>query len=126
VRLVSVRYSMPMKPGQTTTAPRWPAWLNATALLLASLIAVAALSFRVRPGVEVVAVAFPPWWTSQQIFEAAASADAAIVRTTAIAAVLVVKPNDHDGLTRLRTAGAWLTIDPQAIAACFNNQNKEI
>ncbi|HEY5130240.1 MAG TPA: hypothetical protein VIJ35_23645 [Bradyrhizobium sp.] len=108
------------------TTSRWPAWLNATALLLASFIAVAALSLQVRPGVEVVAVAFPPWWTSQQIFEAAASADAAIVRTTAIPAVLVVRPNDHEGLTRLREAGAWLTIDPQAIAACFNNPDKEI
>jgi hypothetical protein len=115
-----------MKPVKGTVASRWPAWLNATALLLASVIAVAALSFRVGPGVEVVAVAFPPWWTSQQIFEAAASADAAIVRTTAIAAILVVRPNDHDGLTRLRAAGAWLTIDPQAVAACFTHQNKEI
>jgi hypothetical protein len=117
---------MPMGPAQTTIASRWPSWLNATALLLASFIAVAALSFRAGPGVEVVAVAFPPWWTSQRVFEAAASADAAIVRTTAVAAVLVVRPNDHDGLTRLRAAGAWLTIDPQAIAACFNHQNKDI
>jgi hypothetical protein len=109
-----------------TTTSRWPAWLNATALLLASVIAVAALSLQVRPGAEIVAVAFPPWWSSQQIFAAAASADAAIVRTTAIAAVLVVRPDDHEGLSRLRQAGAWLAIDPQAIAACFNNPDKEI
>jgi hypothetical protein len=115
-----------MQPIQSTTASRWPAWLNATALLLVSVIVVAAVSFRAQPGVEVVAVAFPPWWSSQQVFEAAASADAAIVRTTALAAVLVVRPNDHDGLSRLQRAGAWLTIDPQAIAACFNHQDKEI
>jgi hypothetical protein len=94
--------------------------------LLASVVAVASLSFKVRPGAEVVAVAFPPWWTSQQIFEATASADAEIVRTTGIAAVLVVRPNDHEGLTRLRHAGAWLTLDPQVIAACFNDRDKEI
>jgi hypothetical protein len=98
----------------------WPAWLNATALLLTSFIAVAALSLQARPGLEVVAVAFPPWWSTQQIFEAAASADAAIVRTTAITAILVVRPDAREGLTRLREAGAWLTIDPQAIAGCFN------
>jgi hypothetical protein len=115
-----------MGRAQNITMSRWPAWLNATILLLASVIAVAALSLQVRPGVEIVAVAFPPWWTSRQIFEAAASADAAIVRTTAIAAVVVVRPNDHEGLTRLRQAGAWLTIDPQAVAACFNNPDKEI
>ncbi|SRR5882724_2040068 len=102
------------------TTSCWPAWLNATALLLASFVAVAALSLQTRPGLEVVAVAFPPWWSSQQIFEATASADAAIVRTTAITAILVVRPDEHDGLARLRKAGAWLTIDPQAIAGCFN------
>ncbi len=115
-----------MGRGRNITKSCWPAWLNATALLLASVGAVAALSLKVRPGSEVVAVAFPPWWTSQQIFEAAASADAAIVRTTAIAAILVVRPNEHEGLTRLREAGAWLTLDPQAVAACFNNSDGKI
>jgi hypothetical protein len=114
----------------TKATPRaisnWPAWLNAAALLLASAIAVAALSLRVRPGSEVVAVAFPPWWSARHIFEAAASANAAIIRITAIPSVLVVRPDDHDGMTRLRSAGAWLALDPQAIAACFNNSNKGI
>jgi hypothetical protein len=111
---------------QNTTTSSWPAWLGATALLLASVGAVAALSLQVRPGAEVVAVAFPPWWSSRQIFEAAASAHAAIVRTTAVTAILVVRPDHHEGLARLRQAGVWLTIDPQAIAGCFNTADKEI
>jgi hypothetical protein len=53
-------------------------------------------------------------------------ANAEIVRTTAIPSMLVVKPDLRDGLIRLRKAGAWLTLDPQAIAACFNDQKKEI
>src|SRR5882724_6557129 len=105
-----------MGRAQNITTSCWPAWLNAAALLLVSVGAVAAL----------VAVAFPPWWSSRQIFEATASADAAIVRTTAVTALLVVRPNDHEGLIRLRQAGAWLTIDPQAIAGCFNDRDKEI
>src|SRR5713226_6157262 len=80
---------------QNTTTSSWPAWLSATALLLVSVGAVAALSLKVRPGAEVVAVAFPPWWSSRQIFEAAASAHAAIVRTTAITAILVVRPDER-------------------------------
>jgi hypothetical protein len=114
-----------MGRGRNIATSCWPAWLNATALLLVSFIAVAALSLQVRPGLEVVAVAFPPWWSSQQVFEATASADAAIVRTTAVAAILVVRPDAHEGLARLREAGAWLTIDPQAVAGCFNT-DKEI
>ena len=115
-----------MAPVRNITTSRWRDWLGAATLLLASVVAVAALSLQVRPGAEIVAVAFPPWWTSQQVFEAAASADAAIVRTSAIAAVLVVRPNERKGLSRLRQAGAWLTIDPQAIAACFNNPDGKI
>jgi hypothetical protein len=108
-----------MDGNKTTSASRWPAWLNAAALLIVSWVAIAALAFQARPGAVIVAVAFPPWWNAQQVLLAAASADAAIVRTTAVSTILVVRPNDHDGLARLRTAGAWLAIDPQAIAACF-------
>jgi hypothetical protein len=104
------------------TTPRWPAWLNAAGLLVASWIAIAVLSLQIRPGAEVVAVAFPPWWSTQQVFLAAASADAAIIRMTAISSILVVRPDHRDGLMRLREAGAWLAIDPQAIAACFSKQ----
>ncbi|CCD94571.1 conserved hypothetical protein [Bradyrhizobium sp. ORS 375] len=89
------------------------------ALLVASFIGVAALSLQVHPGREIVAVAFPPWWSGQQAMLAAASADAALVRTTTFSSLLVVRPGEHDGLARLREAGAWLVIDPQAISACF-------
>src|SRR6202166_548077 len=108
-----------MERSQPVTTSRWPAWVNATGLLIASFVGVATLSLQARPGAEIVAVAFPPWWSAQRIFAAAASANAAIVRTTTIPSILVVQPDSHDGLTRLRESGVWLTIDPQAIAACL-------
>ena len=110
-----------MERDSTISTLRWPVWLNATALLLASFIAVAALSLQVRPGTEVVAVAFPPWWSTERALLAAASADAAIVRMTAVPSLLVVRPDRHDGLMRLRNAGVWLAMDPQAISACIAN-----
>jgi hypothetical protein len=110
-----------MERGSTISMLRWPVWLNAAALLLASVVAVAALSLQVRPGTEIVAVAFPPWWSTERALLAAASADAAIVRMTAVPSLLVVRPDQQDGLTRLRNAGVWLAMDPQAIAACVAN-----
>ena len=118
IRLGSV-FSGAMERANTISTLRWPAWLNAAALLVASWVAIAALSLQVRPGTEIVAVAFPPWWSAERAFLAAASADAAIVRMTAIPSLLVVRPDQHDGLERLRKAGAWLAVDPQAIAACL-------
>ena len=109
-----------MERASISSRSGWPAWLNPAVLLVTSFIAVTALSFQARPDSEVVAAVFPPWWSTQHIFEAAASADASIIRTTAIAAVVVVKPDEHGGMERLRKAGAWLTIDPQAISGCFN------
>jgi hypothetical protein len=103
----------------SNSACRWPAWLNAAILLLSSWIFIAALSFRAHPDTEVVAVVFPPWWSAQQAFQAAASANATFVRTTAIPAILVVRPDKRAGLTRLHEAGAWFAIDPQAVAACL-------
>ena len=108
-----------MERSQPVTTSRWRAWFNAVGLLVASFVAIAVLSLQVRPGAEVVAVAFPPWWDAQRIFTAAASANAAIVRITAIPSILVVQPDRSDGLARLRESGVWLAIVPQAIAACF-------
>jgi hypothetical protein len=113
-----------MERAQDITTFRWPAWLNATALLIAGFIGVAALSLQARPGAEIVAVAFPPWWSTQQVFAAAASAGAAIVRTTALSSILVVQPDRRDGLARLQRSGVWFTIDPQAIAACLQTSKQ--
>jgi hypothetical protein len=104
----------------SNSACRWPVWLNAAVLLLSSWIFIAALSFQVRPDTEIVAVIFPPWWSTQQALQAAASANAAFVRATAIPAILVVRPDNEAGLARLREAGAWFAIDPRAVAACLN------
>jgi len=108
-----------MARDESIAESRWPVWLNPIGLLLVSFVAVAALSLKARPGAEVVAVAFPPWWSQQRTFLAAAAADAAIVRQTAVLSILVVRPADEGGLTRLREAGVWLVMDPQAIATCF-------
>jgi hypothetical protein len=108
-----------MGDNSSLSACRWPAWANAAMLLLSSWLFIAALSFQVRTDTEVVAVVFPPWWSAQQALQAAASAGAAFVRTTAIPAILVVRPDDRAGLSRLRDAGAWFAIDPRAVAACL-------
>jgi hypothetical protein len=107
-----------MEHGNSIRPPRWPAWLNAAALLIASWLAIAALSLQSRPGADIVVVAFPPWWNAQEALLAVAAADAAIVRLTAVRSVLVVRPDRRDGRARLRQAGAWFFLDPRAIAAC--------
>lgn len=98
------------------------AWLKAGALLAAGAVGIAALAGQVRPGAEAVAVIFPPWWDARQAILASAAAGASIVRTGAIPAILIVQPARGDGLARLQEAGAWLALDPRAVAACFSDK----
>jgi hypothetical protein len=92
--------------------------LNIAILLLSNWIFIAALSFQAHPGADVVAAVFP-WSSAQQALQAVASANATFVRTTAITAVLVVRPDERAGLTRLSNADSWIAIDPQPVAACL-------
>lgn len=108
-----------MDQGQVNHRSQWRAWLNAAALLIASWIAVAALSLQASAGADVIAVIFPPWWNTQQVFAAAASSNVSIVRTTALPSLLVVRSDEQNGLVRLRQAGVWFTINPQVIGACL-------
>jgi hypothetical protein len=100
---------------------RWPHWLCPVALLLVSWVWVTALTLRAGPGDSVVAVVFPPWWTTERTFAAAALAEASIVRVGGISSVLVVQPSAVNGLERLYRAGAWLSLNPTGIGACLAN-----
>jgi hypothetical protein len=66
-----------------------------------------------------IAVIFPPWWSAERAFTAAASAGGAIVREGAWSNILVVKSTDAGFVERLHAAGAWLLLNPQALAACL-------
>jgi hypothetical protein len=98
---------------------RWPQWPIPAAFLVISWLSVAALAVQPRPGDDVVAVIFPPWWSLDRSLAAAATAGAAIVRTGAVPAIVVVQAVGADRMQRLRRAGALLLIDPRAVAACL-------
>ncbi|MGX9394166.1 hypothetical protein ACWX0K_25360 (plasmid) [Nitrobacteraceae bacterium UC4446_H13] len=100
---------------------RWPVWLNASMLLIINFLAIGFATLRPPPGADAIAVAFPPWWSTQRVFASAASANTAIIRGTSIPSLLIVHIDKPGDLTRLRGAGVWLALDPQAIAACLRN-----
>lgn len=110
-----------MKPAPKIPASSRSAWLQAAALLFVSSAAIGTISLQARADAEAVAAIFPPWWSAQQAMSAIAVAGASVVRTGAVSAIVIVQPAHGDGLTRLRAAGAWFALDPQAVAACFSN-----
>ena len=99
---------------------RCSSWSAALLLLAASALGTAWLGLRPPATVDApVAAIFPPWWDAQRAFAAAASAGGAVVRKGAWSNILVVTAGDGDLPGRLRTAGAWLLVNPTALGGCF-------
>jgi hypothetical protein len=65
-----------------------------------------------------IAAFFPPWWTVERTFSAAAISGAPIVRFGGLSNVVVLSPAMPDLSRRLWQAGAWLLLDAQAVGAC--------
>ena len=85
---------------------------------LAGFVAVAALALS-PPAAGPVAALFAPWLSGDEVLHRVAAADAAIVRWGALDSVVVVGSERPDLSNRLRAAGAWLVVDPVAIAGCL-------
>jgi hypothetical protein len=108
----------------------WPVAANASLLLAVSTLALAMLTLAPPPAAPgagsqgvgsegtVRAAVFPPWWNATRSFLAASAAGVAIIRTGAIPAILIVRLDHADSLARLRQAGVWLLLDPQALGGC--------
>jgi hypothetical protein len=66
-----------------------------------------------------VAAIFPPWWSADRAFLATAAAGGAVVREGAVSSLLVAQSSEPGFRLKLHAAGAWLLLDPKAIAGCL-------
>jgi hypothetical protein len=66
-----------------------------------------------------VAAIFPLWWSADRAFLAAAEAGGAVVREGAVSSLLVAQSSQPGFRRKLHASGAWLLLDPKAIAACL-------
>jgi len=86
------------------------------ATVLTTLFATVAAGAAPRDPARIAAV-FPPWWTPAQAASAAASAGQ-IAGAGGVPFILILR-GEPDALgPRLRAAGAWLLLDPDAAGVC--------
>lgn len=88
----------------------------ALATLVIPLLLVAAPS-DARNGVAVV---FAPWVGEAQAMSLVAESGGALVRTGAFSFITVAIPKAPDFAARVRSAGAWILLDPQFLDGCFS------
>jgi hypothetical protein len=92
----------------------------AVALLAVSLGTIGAATM--APGDDEsapVAAVFPLWWSADRAFLATAAAGGAVVREGAVSSLLVAQSSEPGFRRKLHAAGAWLLLDPKAVAACL-------
>jgi hypothetical protein len=65
-----------------------------------------------------VAVVFAPWTAANRTLVQAVGGGGRFVRFGGLPFIAVVMPDDGDYADRMLHAGAWLVLDPRALAAC--------
>jgi hypothetical protein len=90
--------------------------LACAASILATFVATVAAGAAPRDPTRVAAV-FPPWWSSAQAASAAASAGQ-IAGAGGAPFILILRGEPGALAPRLRAAGAWLLLDPDAAGQC--------
>ncbi len=100
----------------------WPVWTNAGLLLLGSWLALVARSLSPRADAQAVAAIFPPWWSGERAFLAAASSGAAVLRAGALPTILILRPADAGNLADLRKAGAWIVDASGPLGGCLTGE----
>jgi hypothetical protein len=115
-----MRASLPALPAQRAAAlpVGWLAALVIGVLVLSAIMP----EFQARPGSTVAAV-FPPWWSRETAFRAAAQAGVAIVASSRLPNVLMVSANSVSTLAGLYRSGAWSLIGTGGGAGCFASLN---
>jgi hypothetical protein len=90
-----------------------------TCLSLGALYAVARTELTPRDPTQGVAVIFAPWTTADATLSQAVDGGSRFVRFGGLSFIAVVIPDDVKYPDRMLGAGAWLVVDPIALAACL-------
>jgi hypothetical protein len=94
-------------------------------LTIGSALAAAHVGLAPRDPANGVAVVFPPWTAADAALSQAVEAGSRFVRFGGLPFIAVVMPDDAGYAARIRAAGAWLVADPQALAACLENFQRQ-
>ena len=89
-------------------------------LSVAALYATARTALVPREPANGVAVVFAPWTSPEFAVSRAVELGGRFVRFGGLPFIAVVIPEDANYPSRMLGAGAWLVLDPQAIAACLS------
>jgi hypothetical protein len=94
-------------------------------LTVGATLAIAYVGLAPRDPANGVAVVFPPWTAADAALTRAVAAGSRFVRFGDLPFIAVVMPDDAGYVARIRSAGAWLVADPQALAACLSKFQRQ-
>ncbi len=90
-------------------------------LSIGALYATARVGLTPRDPQSGIAVIFSPWTAPDATLSQAVATGSRFVRFGGFSFIAIVVPDDLDYPSRILSAGAWLVVDPKALAACLPN-----
>lgn len=106
--------------GKPVPARRYAIDLALLGLLsVAAFVATVVIALAPRDPASGVAVVFAPWTGADAALTRSVEAKARFVRFGGASFIAVVIPDDAGYQARVLNAGAWLVLDPKALAACL-------
>jgi hypothetical protein len=87
---------------------------------IGALYATARFSLAPRDPARGIAVVFAPWTPAEATFARTVEAGGRFVRYGGASFIAVAMPEDPNYTARAFAAGAWLVLDPKALAACLS------
>ena len=88
-------------------------------LSLGALYAGARIGLMPSDPAKGVAVIFAPWTAADQALSRAVDSGGRFVRYGGLPFIAIIVPDNAEYSQRMLDAGAWLVVDPQALAACL-------
>lgn len=101
----------------------WRRWLDGFLIFsvaIASLYGAARVGLKPRDPAAGVGVIFAPWVSEASAVNRATAAGARFVRFGGLPFIVVVVPEAANYVARISADGAFLVVDPQALAACLS------
>ncbi len=95
------------------------AFVPAVVLMLSSLVVLIVAATAPPTDGRPVAAVFGPGLTLAETIARVGPTGATIVRTGGLDNIVIVQSDDPALVQHLRAAGAWLIVDPRAVAACL-------
>lgn len=94
-------------------------YVPAALIFVSTIVVITYLSFFTIKEGDLAAVVFTPWTSNEEALSTVLTSGSLPIRYGTVGTIIVVKLENLIGLDRLRSNGAWFSVNARALGACI-------